>query len=196
MNIKKVLLLTSVALAVTAAAIPASASAVELKDNGNQLINREIEINGNVKVTALGSGTECAVDARILVNKATVEMKKFEVTVATCVIIGAGLKNCKVKSTLTTSIPWAMKFTMENLTMQTGLIDTELESKAGVVCPTKTRDITIKDVRLTPDNVNAISFFTVFGEVKIDTDGGKEETGVMEGSLSVAGADSKTFEYS
>ncbi len=196
MNIKRILLLASLTLAVAAVAVPAVASAAEIKDAGKQLDNREIEITGNVKtVNAFNQGFECTVHARILVNKATIEVKKFEATASTCVVIGVTFKNCIMKSTQTTAIPWAVKANAMSLTLETGLVDGELESKVGTVCPTKTLDNTIKDVSLTPDNANAIKCFFISGEVIVDMDAGKQEKTEVFGTLAVVGADSGTFEY-
>lgn len=197
MGVKKALLTACMSLAMLAVALPAMASAAEIKDAGNQLVNREIEFTGTVRtLNPAVNGIECTVHARINVNKATVEVKKFESTATSCVIVGTTYKNCIVKTTKTTGLDWALKSNATNLKLETGLVDTEFESKTGTVCPTKTYDVTMKDVSLTPDNVNAIKNFFISGQVIVDLDAGKEEKAELSGTLPVQGTDSGTFEYS
>lgn len=97
MCIKRILLLASMTIVAMAIAIPAIASAAMFKDAGKEVTNGEFKVVGSVKiVSATNNGFECTVDSRIWVEKAAVvEVKKFEVTASTCVVLGTQFENAK-----------------------------------------------------------------------------------------------------
>jgi hypothetical protein len=196
MNMRKAFLLVGMALAVIAFSAPASASALTIKDAGKELENKEIPFEGLAKFEALGTGIECPITVKVLVNKQTVALSSFAVTNPTteCRFFGSiygncafeqhpsGLLNGPLDVDLSTDAGGEHTATVTSGTdTQThGVINSELTTKAGStsVCNVTTQDITIVHetspaaVGLNVDiETNATGFVTALkltGSIRVD----------------------------
>jgi hypothetical protein len=197
MKIRKAFLLASMALAVLAFSVPAGASALTVKDAGKELENKEIPFEGLVKFETLGTGMECPITVKVLVNKQTVSLKTFSVTSPTteCRFFGSlygncafeqhpsGLLNGPLDLDLSTDAGGEHTATVTSGTdSQThGVINSELTTKVGSTgaCNITTQDITIVHeplvtpaVGITADiETNATGFVTALkltGSIRID----------------------------
>jgi hypothetical protein len=215
MKIRKAFLLAGMALAVLAFSVPASASALTIKDAGKELENKEIPFEGSFKFEALGTGIECEFTVKVFVNKQTVALKSFAVTNPTaggCRFFGSVYKECTFEQhpsgllngpldlDLSTDAGGEHTGTVTSGTdTQThGVVNYELTTRTGStsVCNTTTQDITIVHepnsvpaVGLTFDiETNASGFVTALkltGSVRIDR--GAAGAGTVVSSDTVAG---------
>jgi hypothetical protein len=197
MKTGKAFLLAGMALAVLAFSVPASASALTIKDAGKELENKEIPFEGKAKFEALGTGIECPITVVVLVNKQTVALKTFTVTNPTteCTFFGSVYKECAFEEhpsgllngpldvDLSTDAGGEHTATVTSGTdTQThGVINSELTTKAGSTsaCNVTTQDITIVHeplvtpaVGITADiETNASGFITALkltGSIRVD----------------------------
>lgn len=187
MRIKRSPLVAGVALAAIAVALPATASAFTIKDNGKILENAEIPLTGQVKVQSSGTGLECTVHMTLFVNGNTVDVTKFAITTNSCAGFGSIYAGCEMSSDKST-LPWAVTVHEENLEVPFGAIDTTLKAKPGKTCAVGENNVTlenagfwwINDLGKTKRPYTAVEYIAV---AVMDTNLGKlmgEATGKFE----------------
>ncbi len=209
MSTKKIMLLGSMALALVALAVPASASAVHVTDQGKEVHNKTFELTSTTtaggvvdktKFEALGSGIECVIHVVVKVDTTTITVQSFTVTTSTCASFGNPYSNCEIETDEPTPATFAVSVDATQFTITAGKIDGNLKTKPGAPepCFTTQNDITVgsKGVTMTPDSVSAIKVLTLGGELRVDTalnpNPGSKATAV--GALEVVGADAGTYE--
>jgi hypothetical protein len=198
MAIGRVLVLAGVALVAVAAALPAPASALTIKDGGKTLENKEIPLTGQIKVLSGGTGMECAVDMTIFVNGSTVDVTKFSVTTETCVGIGSLYAGCAVSSDEAT-LPWAVVVHEENLEFPSAPVDMTLKPKPEKACLITKNNITQKNVgfwRIDINNKTKRPFVAAeyLALATVDTNLGSFEAEVT-GKFEFVGASAETYEF-
>lgn len=191
MNIKKVLLLSSMALALVAFVVPASASALTLKDSGAEVVNKEAELRGPISFSSLGGGIQCEGDAKITVNGQVVRVSSLTITTTTCVGSG-GLAGCTVTGDSVTNIPWTIDVDATLLTITGVTIHNTLSPTTGKTCSPKTLKIEFAVVKATPDSTTAIHSVSISGEGAAFIEGVEVEA-EAHGSLNVQSTDSGTY---
>ncbi len=209
MRVKRILLLGGMALALAAFAGPAVASGAEIKDEGQGVNDKEIELRSTPTVLgegvvydktrfeALGSGVECVMHATVTIDGATIKVTSFTITTSTCASFGNPYSNCEIETDEPTPATFAVAVDAGNFTITAGTIHQTYKTKAGAPeCFTKQNDITFKNVTMTPNKVKAIGTVALGGEVRIDTalspNPGSKAT--LVGTLQVVGPDAGTYE--
>ncbi len=184
MNVKKMLLLASMALASMAFALPATASAFELEGEG-EIPHTEIALTGTIETDSLGRGIKCTVHATLTTEgpAATTFITKFEITTNTCAGFGDTYNGCTVGADQVTNLPWGVDIDATALTFKKLTYDMTL-GNCGTM---KTYDVTTTVVTATADNKNEIHSFALSGTATVDTDVGTVNAAV-KGSLEVGPA--------
>jgi hypothetical protein len=171
-------------------------SGLTIKDAGKELESKEIPFEGKAKFEALGTGIECNITTKILVNLKTVAVKSFLVTNPTteCTFFGSVYKECAFEEhpsglingpldvDLSTDAGGEHTATVTAGTdSQThGVINSELTTRVGSTsaCNVTTQDITIvhetspSSVGINTDiETNASGFVTALkltGSIRVD----------------------------
>lgn len=195
METRKILLLSSMVLAVAAFAVPSSAMATDtLLDNGKTVNDKVIELTGPVGLSSLGGGMECTVHQTLTINGVTLRLTSMIITTSTCVGLG-GLAGCRVTSDTVTGMPWVVdvKTSPSRLVATTWQVDYSISAIPGKVCQPKSLVLSVGEVTMTPDNANAIKSVGISGEGSTLIEGIEIESEIS-GSLSVVGADAGTYQ--
>ncbi len=207
MRVKRILLLASMALTLGAFAGPAVASAVHVKDEGKEVVDKTFEltstqtvggVSDKTKFEALGSGIECVMHITVTINATTIKVTSYTITTNTCVYFNNPYSNCEIESDNPTPATFTVGVDAAKFTITAGTIHMNLKTRLGAPesCFTTQNDITFKNVTMTPNNVNSISSLTLGGEVRFDTDLNPNPgvKAIMAGTFSVVGADAGTYE--
>jgi hypothetical protein len=171
MSTRKILLFAGMAFAMAAFALPATASAFTIKDNGKTLEKATLPMTGAVRVESLGSGFECGVDSALSVNVDTVEVTEFKLTTATCVTFGSAFKNCSIESDEAT-LPWSVILEKEGLEIPSAVFDVNLKNCFTTKFTGTFNNLRFKQVNWKFDTIRPYVGWEFGFEPKFDTDSG------------------------
>lgn len=154
-----------VVVAALALASPATASALTLKDGGQEVKDQLYVQTGNFKfVAAGGTSISCPMKLTFTINGQTVTVSKFELTVGANACSTAGrFANCYVSAYTPMGLPWAITVDADALTVKSVEVKTTLASVKGKVCPDNGLRASYDPWVATPDNPKAITAFTWSG---------------------------------
>ena len=198
MNIKKAMLLATMALATISAALATSAMAETegfWSDKGTKLTGAaEFTLEGKEKFNTLGNGIECKVKAVVTANEGGVVSSTGKVHLSfpnatnQCVGFGATFKKCKVENIENTSASGDLTFIYHLTDMSGGgraIVVTEVnfstifENKGAELCPDKTMLIAVPKIQAIPNNGLELSSVTFEAEGTAQVDGGEAQPNVL-----------------
>ncbi|HWM63895.1 MAG TPA: hypothetical protein VNP96_07905 [Solirubrobacterales bacterium] len=169
MNLKRIMLVASMALALVAVAAPASASANWLKHHKPITQNEHIEVEGVLGFAIPGVASyRCEIDitATLFAGTTTGEIDTFDITTNKCVGEG-GLQACTLKGDHTFDLPWEMHVETNeagepDITI-TDVTITNTYNDNTPNCPVHDSTVIFPAVTATPDNPTTMSTLTVSG---------------------------------
>lgn len=189
MNIKRMLVLASMALAIAAFAVPAIASeeeemydAATEEGIGGHI---EFDLKGDESYLFFGSGFDCKIELVFTTEGKLNRIKSYKVKDCK----GTGIfKNCVVKSTESTDLPWTVDLKGGEIIVKDKTIDLNLEK-----CGSTLFKVYFKAESMTPDKLKGFGFMTGSEEEDVTEYGESESSGKSNATLEVVGEDSGTW---